>query len=194
MSPRKPALRTRPLLAEHLRRRPGPKLRVVTPPRSPVLGLSLLLLLALLTFFVAWVSAEPFWIAMGHYDTGNVRVTRCVGEGDLGTRCVGAFTSDHGGHALNSATISGAEAADRAVGRSLPAKMVSPDGRIAYVGDAVGLTLRWSIGIGLLLLIGFGVAAGTGAWRFRGRARGGAVITSLAAPFLLAGAVLAVTY
>lgn len=162
--------------------------------RRPVVGLPLLVLLSLLALFVAWVSAEPFWLAVGHHDAGAVEVTRCTGSGELGTRCVGTFSTQDRRYAVDLATVTGAAAEDRKVGRTLPARMVSEDGRIAYAGDVRGLHLRWVLGLALLLLIGLGIALATGAWRLPARARFGAVLTSVTAPLLLAGVTLALTY
>ncbi|MGH3658960.1 MAG: hypothetical protein ACRDUA_20080 [Micromonosporaceae bacterium] len=179
------------LTRDLLRRRPRPR---PLQKRQPGVGLSLLVCLALLATFVSWVSAEPFWLAVGHPDTGMVRVTHCTGQGDLGTRCVGRFHTTDGEYAVEVATVSGAATADRTVGTTMPARMVSGQGRIAYVGDAAGLHVRWLVGLGLLLVIGFGIAAATGAWRFRKAARAGAVACSLLAPLLLAGVSLALTH
>ncbi|MQA26555.1 MAG: hypothetical protein GEU94_14050 [Micromonosporaceae bacterium] len=176
---------------------PRPKRRVRHAYRSgrrPAIGLPLLLVLALLALFVSWVSAEPFWIAVGHQDPGKIEVTRCSGEGDLGRRCVGTFVASGSAYAVDLATVSGAAPGDREAGRTLPARMVSEDGRIAYAGDAAGLHLRWSIGLGLLLLIGLGIAWATGAWRFRGAARTGAVLASMAAPLVIGAVALALAW
>ncbi|MGH3713477.1 MAG: hypothetical protein ACRDT4_08480 [Micromonosporaceae bacterium] len=186
-------IRTHPGLAATrvgAKRGPGPAPNT----RRPVVGLPLLVLLNLLALFVAWVSAEPFWLAVGHHDAGAVEVTRCTGRGELGTRCVGTFSTQDRRYAVDLATVSGASAQDRKVGRTLPARMVSEDGRIAYAGDTGGLHLRWLTGLGLLLLIGLGIGIATGAWRLRGPARAGAVLASLVAPLLLAGVTLALTY
>ncbi|MGH3646221.1 MAG: hypothetical protein ACRDTM_03455 [Micromonosporaceae bacterium] len=186
-------VRTRPGLA------PGAPVRrsaarPVPPTRRPVVGLPLLVLLSLLALFVAWVSAEPFWLAVGHHDTGAVEVTRCTGNGELGTRCVGTFSAQDRRYAVDLTTVSGASADDRKVGRTMPARMVSADGRIAYAGDTGGLHLRWLVGLALLLLIGLAIGLATGAWRLRGPARIGAVLTSLLTPLLLAAVALALTY
>ena len=189
---RRVVVRTQPELAatampRHPARRPPD-------PRRASHGLPLLVLLSLLALFVAWVSAEPFWLAIGHQDTGTVEVTRCTGHGPLGTRCIGTFTTTHRGYAADAVTVSGAAPANRKVGKELPARMVSAHGRIAYAGDTAGLHLRWLSGLGLLLAIGLGIGAVTGAWRFRGGARVGAVSASLLTPILIALVALALTY
>lgn len=158
------------------------------------MGLSLLVPLALVALFVSWVSAEPFWLAVGHHDPGTVEVTRCTGRGEIGTRCVGTFSAARRTYAVHLASVTGVRVADRRVGRKLPASMVSERGRIAYAGDTAGLHVRWLTGLGMLLAVGFGAAAATGAWRLRGRERTGAVLLSLLAPLLLTGVVLALTY
>ncbi|MGH3739224.1 MAG: hypothetical protein ACRDT6_27040, partial [Micromonosporaceae bacterium] len=168
--------------------------RLYRPTRRPAVGLPLLVLLGLLALFVAWVSAEPFWLAVGHHDTGAVQLTRCTGSGTLGTRCVGTFSAEDRRYAVDLASVSGVATEDREVGRTLPARMVSEDGRIAYAGDPVGLHLRWLLGLVLLLVLGLGICAATGAWRLTGAARAGAVSAGLLAPLLLAALMLALTY
>jgi hypothetical protein len=163
-------------------------------PRHPAVGLSLLVPLAMVALFVAWVSAEPFWLAVGHHDAGTVEVTRCTGRGEIGTRCVGTFSPQDRGYAVAVASVSGVQLGDRKVGRKLPASMVSERGRIAYAGEPTGLHVRWLTGLALLLLTGFGIATATGAWRLRDRDRVAAVLLCLTAPLLLATAVLAVAY
>ncbi len=169
-------------------RRPPPE------PRHPAIGMSLLVPLAMVALFVSWVSAEPFWLAVGHHDAGTVEVTRCTGRGEIGTRCVGTFSPRHRGYAVDVASVSGVQLGDRKVGRKLPASMVSQQGRIAYAGDPTGLHVRWLTGLGLLFLTGFGIVTATGAWRLRGRDRVGAVLLCLTAPLLLAAAALALAY
>lgn len=163
-------------------------------PRSPAVGLPLLVLLSLVAWFAAWVSAEPLWIAVGHHDSGSIQVTDCTGQGAIGTRCVGTFTAQGGAYQVALVSVSGAGIADREVGRILPAQMVSERGRIGYAGDSAGLHLRWLIGLGLLLMAGLGIAAGTGAWRLRSRARIGAVTLSLLIPIILSALVLTLSY
>src|SRR6266545_3808405 len=120
---RRVVVRTQPELAatamlRHPARRPPD-------PRRASHGLPLLVLLSLLALFVAWVSAEPFWLAIGHQDTGTVEVTRCTGHGPLGTRCIGTFTTTHRGYAADAVTVSGAAPANRRVG-AVSASLLTP--------------------------------------------------------------------
>ena len=191
---RRVMIRTQHLSATPAPRRPMKPWKPYKPGRRAGVGLPLLVVLSLLALFVAWVSAEPFWLAVGHDDAGRVQVTRCDGRGDLGARCVGAFTATGKRYTVQLAAVTGAAPQQRTVGETLPARMVSEDGRIAYAGDATGLHLRWLTGLALLLLIGLGIAWATGAWQFRASPRFAAVLTSLLTPLLLAAVTLALTY
>jgi len=75
----------------------------------------------------------------------------------------------------------------RTPGTISPARMVSPDGPRAYLGNTSPLLqLRWILGFLLVLFCGYAIAGVTGARRLEsGRARRGAVLASLAGPVLL---------
>ena len=168
---------------------PPPSRRLpVREPRHPAVGLSALLLLALLTSFFAWTSAEPLWLSVGHAEHGTAIVTRCEGSGVL-RRCVASFTGR--ASSAESVPLVGAE---RAPGAVLDARMV-PGGRLAYSGSVDGLRIRAWLGLGLVLLCGLVIAWVTGARRLPTRgARSGALALSLAAPLLLLVGMLAATF
>jgi hypothetical protein len=174
--------------------------RLPRPPRRPAPGLAVLILLALLAGFFAWVSAEPLWLAVGHGDRGTATVTRCTGTG-VGQRCAGEFTAAGGTFTAERVSLLGLGADDRHPGATVPARMVPAKvpaaGTLprAYVGDDVGLHLRWGIGLALMLVCGVGIAWGTGALRLEERrARRSAVLASLGAPVLLMIVFLAATF
>jgi hypothetical protein len=151
--------------------------------------------LGLAAMFFAWVSAGPFWLALGHGDRGTATVTRCTGDG-FGQRCVGQFTADRGSFTATRVALMGVAAGQRAQGAVVPARMVDRQARQAYVGSApLLLHLRWALGVVLMLLCGVGIAASTGARRLEtARARRAAVLLSLAGPVALWAGFLAVTY
>lgn len=164
-------------------------------PRRPTSGLPGLVALALVAAFFGWVSAEPFWLAVGHGDRGTATVARCTGDG-VTQRCTGAFAAADGRFTVDRVTLLGVEPAGRSAGAVTPARMVSPDSRQAYVG-ATGLLLhlRWVLGFVLVLLCGYGIAGLTGARRLEtARARRAAVLTSLAGPLVLLGGFLGAAY
>jgi hypothetical protein len=176
------------------------KPRLPKAPRRPASGLAILLVLALLGAFFAWVTAEPLWLAVGHGDRGTATVTRCTGGG-VGQRCVGEFTAAGGAFTTEEVSLLGVGGDDRRSGATVPARMVSAEhaesGPLprAYVGDMVGLHLRWGIGLVLILLCGVGIAWATGALRLADRrSRRRAVLASLAAPLLLMIGFLAATW
>jgi hypothetical protein len=176
--------------------RPAPK------PDSPVrgnsaLGLTGLVLFALLAAFFAWVTAEPMWLAMGHGDDGRATVLQCVGSG-VSQRCVGDFTSESGTVVERVALLGVDQAALAGQGEpaQLTARMVGARSDQAYVGSALrGLHLRWVVGFALAMLCGLGIALSTGAIRFtERRARRAAIATSFAAPLLLLVGFLAASF
>jgi hypothetical protein len=164
-------------------------------PRRPAAGLFGLLALGLIAAFFAWVSAEPFWLAVGHGDRGSATVTRCTGSG-VSQRCTGQFTAANGAYRVDRLALFGIEPAQRAPGTSAPARMVSSDSRQAYVGDTgVLVHLRWALSFLLVLLCGLGIAALTGARRLEtAPARRGALLVSMAGPLVLLAGFLYVTY
>ena len=152
-----------------------------------------LVALALVAAFFGWVSAEPFWLATGHGDTGTATVTECTGTG-VTQRCTGQFTARDGRFTISRITLLGVPAAQRAPGEMAPARMVSPDSRQVYVGGTGTLMhLRWVLGFALVLICGYAVAGVTGARRLEtAKARRAAVLLSLAGPVaLLAGFLIA---
>ena len=176
-------------------RRGRPPARKPLSPRGPVAGLLGLVLLALVAAFFSWVSAEPFWLAVGHGDQGVATVSRCTGSG-VTQRCQGSFAAADGGFSVEQVTLLGVDANSRNTGAITPARMVSPESRQAYVGGpGLMLHLRWTLGFVLVLLCGYGIAGMTGARRLdTARSRRGAVLISLAGPVLLLLGFLAVAY
>ncbi|GAA3335914.1 hypothetical protein GCM10020358_06060 [Amorphoplanes nipponensis] len=164
-------------------------------PRRPAAGLLGLLALGLIAAFFAWVSAEPFWLAVGHGDRGSATVARCTGSG-VTQRCTGRFIAADGGYQVDRLALFGVEAGQRAPGTSSPARMVSSQSRQAYVGSTgVLVHLRWALSFILVLLCGLGIAVLTGARRLETvRARRGALLLSLAGPLALLAGFLTVTY
>nr|WP_234039180.1 hypothetical protein [Micromonospora veneta] len=164
-------------------RRPAPRR---THPLDPLPGLAALLLLSLLATFFAWVSAGPFWLAMGRGTTGTVVIADCTGGG-LTQRCRGIFLADDGSFVAHGVRVSGVPAARTATGTALPARMTRPDGGTAYADTGAERHLRWLLGLLLVLACGAGIARWTGATRLRGRQRRRwAVGVSLAGPVLIA--------
>lgn len=136
-------------------RRPDRTPRPPDPPR----GLAVLLGLSLAAAFFAWVSAGPFWVALGHATPGTVVVVDCAGDG-LGQRCRGIFTAAEGRYVAHGVRVSGVPAGRTAPGSTLAARMTGPDGGTAYADHGVGAHLRWLLG----LLAVAGCAAGTARW------------------------------
>ncbi|WP_433083212.1 hypothetical protein ACQP1P_04025 [Dactylosporangium sp. CA-052675] len=163
--------------------------RRVRPARGPVAGLTAMLVLALLTGFFAWTSAEPFWLDMGHRVRGTAEITSCKGTGVL-RRCLAEFTRP-GAEAVDGTRLMGL---DEPTGSSVAAVMV-PGGRVAYAGNPSGLRVRWATGFGLVLLCGLLLAWLTGAWRFaRLRDRLTAWTLTVTAPLVLAAAIVLAAY
>lgn len=163
-------------------------------PRRPVPGLAGLIVLALAAAFFSWVSAEPFWLAVGHGDPGTATVSRCVGEG-VTQRCTGSFAAADGRYTVNRVVVLGVEGDATRPGATAPARMVAADSRQAYAGTGPLVHLRWVLGFALVLLCGYGIAGVTGARRLpNARARQHAVLVSLAGPTLLLAGFLAAAY
>lgn len=161
-------------------------------PRSPVAGLLGLLLFAFLAAFLAWFSAYPLWLSLGHGRTGTAIVTRCPVAGP-DKRCADFEAADNSFTAH--VTLIGPDGMHAVSGIRVAARVVSPDGSIAYAGDEPGLFLRWVPSLVLLLLCGFGIAWATGAGRLpTRRTRWLARLGSLAVPVLLLVGMLAVTW
>ena len=183
---------TREMMAGHQRRAARVAYKAPPRPASP-LGLTGLLIFALLAAFFAWVTAEPLWLAVGHGRSGTASAIECSGHG-IGRRCVGDFTPDTG-TGVERVALLGVDPAGLTPKTRLAARMVGTDSGQVYTGAALhGLPLRWVVGLILALLCGAGIALTTGALRFRGRIRLAALTASLAAPLLLLLGFLAATY
>jgi hypothetical protein len=170
--------------------------RIRRPPgRRPLSAHVTMVTLGLVAAFFAWVSAEPFWLAAGHGDSGYATVARCTGDG-LSQRCHGRFSEGEGRYTIARVTLLGVEASNRAPGTMVPARMVSPDSRQAYLGDTGWLVqLRWLLGFALVLVCGYGIAGATGARRMpHPRVRRAAILVSLAGPVALLAGFLIATY
>ncbi|MEH1016702.1 hypothetical protein V6U90_26830 [Micromonospora sp. CPCC 206060] len=163
-------------------------------PHGPLPGLALLILLMLLASFFGWVSAEPFWLAVGHGRNGTVVVAGCTGSG-LEQRCRGDFVlgDDFVVHGVRIAGVGPEQRQPRTV---LPARMVSASSTTAYVdGSGAVAHLRWLLGLGLVLLCGVAAGWATGAARFTEPwARRGATWAGFCAPVLLASGFLVAAF
>jgi hypothetical protein len=182
-------------LPEERATRAGTRRRGRRRPGRPVGSLVALITLALLAAFFGWVSAEPFWLAMGHGDRGYATTAHCTGDG-VTQRCTGRFAAADGRYTISQVTLLGVGPSERVPGTVAPARMVSPDSRRVYLGDTSPLLqLRWLLGFTLVLFCGYAIAGITGARRLEtGRARRGAVLASLAGPLLLLAGFLIAAY
>jgi hypothetical protein len=164
-------------------------------PRRAGPALTALVALSLLAAFFGWVSAEPFWLAVGHGSAGTATVDRCTGSG-VAQRCVGRFAEADGRFVTARVTLLGVTDAERHAGAAVGARMVGSGSDRAYVRtDGLGLHLRWGLGLALVLLCGAGIAWATGATRLENPlARRRAVLASLAGPLLLALGFLAAAW
>lgn len=173
--------------------RPGKRRRL--PARNPLSALLSLVLLSLVAAFFGWVSAEPFWLAVGHGDSGYATTTRCHGSG-LTQRCTGQFATGDGRFIVTRVTLLGVEGEGRRPGAITPARMVSPDSTQAYTAPAGPLMhLRWGLGFLLVLICGYGIAEATGARRLPSRpTRRSATILSFLGPLMLLGGFLIAAY
>ncbi|MDW5326467.1 hypothetical protein [Plantactinospora sp. KLBMP9567] len=165
------------------------------PPRNPALGLAGVILCSLVVSFFAWVSAEPFWLAVGHGELGTATVQTCTGRG-LGQHCRGTFGADSGGLRVHDIRLVDVGAAHREFGSRITARMTGADSGKAYVGAGTGLLhLRWILGFGMVLLCCVGAGWTSGALRLvERRARHAAALVSVAGPLLLAAGFLAGAY
>ena len=164
-------------------------------PRRALPGMLGLVALALVAAFFSWVSAEPFWLAVGHGDKGVATVGQCSGSG-VSQRCAGSFAAGDGGFVVQDVALLGVGPDARNAGAVAPARMVSASSTQAYVGDTGWLVhLRWVLGFVLVLMCGYGIAGLTGARQLETpQARRGAVLVSLAGPILLLAGFLAAAY
>jgi hypothetical protein len=176
-------------------RRGLPPLQEARTPRRPAAGLLGLVALSLIAAFFSWVSAEPFWLDVGHGDHGLATVTQCTGSG-VTQRCMGSFAATDGSFGIPMVPLLGVDPAHRAAGTVATARMVSPQSRQAYVGATGALVhLRWMLGFILVLLCGFGITALTGTRQLESlRARRTGLLLSLAGPALLLTGFLYATY
>ncbi|WP_232521344.1 hypothetical protein [Micromonospora phaseoli] len=159
--------------------------RAVHPP-DPLAGLAALVGLSLAAAFFAWVSAGPFWLAVGHASPGTVILSGCTGDG-LAQHCRGIFTATDGEFRTHGVRVSGVPGDRTAAGTALPARVTGPDGEVAYVDHGVGAQLRWLLGLLTVLGCGVGIARWTGATRLpEPGTRRWAVTASLAGPLLIA--------
>ncbi|MEV0897948.1 hypothetical protein [Actinoplanes sp. NPDC049802] len=165
-------------------RRPGRRRR--PPAHNPLSALLALITLSLVAAFFGWVSAEPFWLAVGHGHHGYATTVHCRGDG-LAQRCAGRFAALGGHYTASPVTLLGISGAGRQPGAVSPARMVSPDSGQAYAAPAGTLMhLRWGLGFLLVLICGYGIAEATGARRLPSRpTRRGATIASFLGPVLL---------
>jgi hypothetical protein len=172
-----------------------PPRRRAPQPRRPAAGLFAMLALGLIAAFFAWVSAEPFWLAVGHGDSGTATVERCTGAG-VTQRCAGRFTAADGSYRVDGLALFGVDPGQRAPGATTAARMVSSESRQAYVGGpGLLMHLRWVLSFVLVLLCGLGIAGLTGARRLdTARARRGALLVSVAGPLVLLAGFLFLTY
>ncbi|SCE81104.1 hypothetical protein GA0070607_1861 [Micromonospora coriariae] len=156
-----------------------------TPPPDPLPGLAVLVLLSLVAAFFAWVSAGPFWLAVGHARVGAVVIDDCTGGG-LTQRCRGIFTADDGRFLAHGVRVGGVPAGRDVPGTVLPARMAGPDGGTAYVDSGAARHLRWLPGLLVVLGCAAGIARWTGATRLPGRRnRRWAVAVAVAGPVLI---------
>jgi hypothetical protein len=167
---------------------PGRAARSPGNSRTPWLAVPAVLLLVLLASFFGWVSAEPFWLSVGHGRSGTVTVLAAQ------STCRGSFAATESTFVLSTVDIIGLAADDCRPGVALAARMVSPDATHAYAVDSGGLALRWGVGFGLVLLCGVAIARITGAFRFAGWRRLVATVASIVAPFAIVATQLALAY
>ncbi|MCX5069136.1 hypothetical protein OOJ91_25155 [Micromonospora lupini] len=152
---------------------------------DPLPGLTALVVLSLVAAFFAWVSAGPFWLAVGHARDGTVVIDDCTGGG-LTQRCRGIFTADDGRFLAHGVRVSGVPAGGSAPGTALPARMTGPDGGTAYADTGAGRHLRWLPGLLGVLGCTAGIVRWTGSARLPGRRhRRLAVAAALAGPALI---------
>ncbi len=173
--------------------RPGRRRR--PPAANPVTSMLALITLGFVAAFFAWVSAEPFWLAVGHGDRGYATTTRCHGDG-LTQRCTGRFATDDGSFTVRRVILLGVAGTAREPGAITGARMVGPDSAQAYTATAgLLMHLRWALGFLMVLICGYGIAGATGARRLESaRARRGALLGSVAGPVLLLAGFLIAAY
>lgn len=152
---------------------------------DPLRGLTVLVLLSLVTAFFAWVSAGPFWLAVGHGRDGTVVIDTCTGGG-LSQRCRGIFTADDGRFLAHGVRVSGVPTGGGATGTAHRARMTGPDSGTAYADTGASRHLHWLPGLLVVLGCAVGIVRWTGSARLPGRRhRRWAVSAALAGPTLI---------
>ncbi|WP_244200384.1 hypothetical protein [Micromonospora arborensis] len=155
------------------------------PPPDPLPGLAALVVLSLVAAFFAWVSAGPFWLAVGHARVGTVVIDDCTGGG-LTQRCRGIFTAEDGRFIAHGVKVSGVPAGGDVAGARLTARMTGPDSGTAYADAGLGRHLRWLPGLLAVLACTAGIVRWTGSARLPGRRhRRWAVAAAIAGPALI---------
>ncbi|MFG1776298.1 hypothetical protein ACGFIG_07700 [Micromonospora sp. NPDC049048] len=161
------------------------RLRRTPRPPDPLPGLAVLLALSLVAAFFAWVSAGPFWLAVGHATRGTVVIADCTGGG-LTQRCRGNFAPADETWTAYGVRVSGVAAERTATGTTLPARMTGPQGGTAYADTGPAAHLRWLLGLLAVLGCAAGIARWTGSTRFADpRLRRWAVAGALASPVMI---------
>ncbi|MBY8871560.1 hypothetical protein K7640_06840 [Micromonospora sp. PLK6-60] len=167
--------------------------RAARPP-DPLRGLAVLVTLSLVAAFFGWVSAGPFWLAVGHATEGTVVIGSCTGAG-LSQRCRGIFTAEGERFIVHGVRVSGVPRERATTGATLPARMTGADGDTAYADRGAGRHLRWLLGLLLVLACGAGIARWTGATRLPdARARRWAVAAAVGGPVLISAGFLAAAW
>jgi hypothetical protein len=159
--------------------------------RRPVVGLTALVLTTLVAAFFGWVSAEPFWLALGRGMDGTVTVTSCHPSG-LDERCVGTFRT--AGFTSQPVRLSGVPEGSREHGARFGARMLDEQSRWAYAGTTKAMHLRWQLGAAVVVLCGVLIGLFTGVGRLRSAGRGGRLVLRLigvAGPLVIFAGMLA---
>jgi hypothetical protein len=173
--------------------RERPRSRRFDGARRPWLVLPAVIALALVATFFAWVSAEPFWLAVGHGDRGTATVIKARHRA-LDGRCLSNFASADGRFRAHAVPVTGVQRSTCATGTTINARMVSATGREAYAGDTSGLTARWLLGLLLVLACALMIVRVSGAARFAGRERLAAVAMTFCGPLAIAVGILAAAF
>ena len=151
--------------------------------RRPWVGIPALLVLTMLAAFLAWVSAEPFWLAFGRGQAGTATVVPAADS------CRADITIGETAFASN-VDLAGIGAGECRVGATFPVQMLRADADRAYATDTAGLHLRWAVGLFLVLLCGLLIAWVTGATSFAGWRFAAAIALSVGGPAAIATALL----